>query len=85
MNACKLTYLAGPAHKARMELRKIGPAGAARSLMAGLGLSVLSGCISVTAPDKPIVIELNINISQEVIYRLADDAENTINENADIF
>jgi len=53
--------------------------------MAGLGLSVLSGCISVTAPDKPIVIELNINISQEVIYRLADDAENTINENADIF
>jgi hypothetical protein len=34
----------------------------------------LSGCISVTAPDKPIVIELNINIKQEVIYRLAADA-----------
>lgn len=45
----------------------------------------LSGCISVEAPDKPIVIELNINIRQEVIYRLAEDAGNTIEENADIF
>ena len=45
----------------------------------------LSGCISVAAPDKPIVIELNINITQEVIYRLAEDAGNTIDENADIF
>lgn len=45
----------------------------------------LPACISVNAPDKPIVIELNINIKQEVIYRLAADAENTIEENADIF
>jgi hypothetical protein len=28
----------------------------------------------VNAPDKPIVIELNINIEQEVVYRLAADA-----------
>lgn len=45
----------------------------------------LSGCISVTAPDKPIVIELNINIKQEVIYRLADDAKKTIDTNSGIF
>lgn len=45
----------------------------------------LGGCISVNAPDKPIVIELNINIRQEVIYRLAADAGNTIEENEDIF
>lgn len=45
----------------------------------------LAGCINVAAPDEPIVIELNINIQQEVIYRLADDAANTIDENADIF
>ncbi len=45
----------------------------------------LTGCINVTAPDEPIVIELNINIRQEVIYRLAEDAANTIDENADIF
>lgn len=49
-------------------------------LSAGLG-----GCINIAAPDEPIVIELNINIRQEVIYRLAQDAANTIDENADIF
>ena len=45
----------------------------------------LGGCVNIAAPDKPIVIELNINIRQEVIYRLAEDAANTIDENADIF
>ena len=45
----------------------------------------LAGCISVNAPDKPIVIELNINIKQEVVYRLADDAAKTIENNAGIF
>ncbi|MCL9999433.1 MAG: YnbE family lipoprotein [Erythrobacter sp.] len=49
-------------------------------LSAGLG-----GCINIAAPEKPIVIELNINIRQEVIYRLAEDAANTIEENPDIF
>lgn len=48
-------------------------------------MAALGGCISVNAPDGPIVIELNINIRQEVIYRLAEDASNTIEENADIF
>lgn len=51
-----------------------------------LGSAVaLGGCISVNAPDKPIVIELNINIKQEVIYRLAADAGNTIESNPGIF
>lgn len=45
----------------------------------------LSGCISVSAPDKPIVIELNINIKQEVIYRLSQDAKDTIESNSGIF
>ena len=49
------------------------------------GAMALSGCISVNAPDKPIVIELNINIKQEVIYRLAADAGNTIEANPEIF
>ena len=47
--------------------------------------AMLAGCISVNAPDKPIVIELNINIKQEVIYRIADDVANTINQNPEIF
>ena len=49
------------------------------------GSMMLAGCISVNAPDKPIVIELNINIKQEVIYGLAEDAQKTIDQNKDIF
>ncbi|MCZ8017906.1 MAG: YnbE family lipoprotein [Novosphingobium sp.] len=49
------------------------------------GTMMLAGCISINAPDKPIVIELNINIKQEVVYRLAADAGNTIEDNPDIF
>lgn len=51
----------------------------------GLGLLAIGGCVTVEAPTEPIVIELNVNIRQEVIYRLAEDAGNTIEENADIF
>jgi hypothetical protein len=54
------------------------------SLILGM-LTGLSACVQVTAPDKPIVINLNINIKQEVVYRLDGDAKNLINEEADIF
>ena len=46
---------------------------------------LLGGCVTVEAPDKPIVIELNVNIRQEVIYRLAADAKSTVEANEDIF
>lgn len=49
------------------------------------GSMLTAGCITVKAPDKPIVIELNINIKQEVVYRLAGDASQTIDSNKDIF
>lgn len=49
------------------------------------GSILTTGCITVKAPDKPIVIELNINIKQEVVYRLAGDASQTIDNNKDIF
>lgn len=45
----------------------------------------LGGCITVKAPEKPIVIELNVNIKQEVVYRLSGDAAQTIDKNAEIF
>lgn len=50
-----------------------------------LGAVTLYGCINIAAPEKPIVIQLDINIRAEVLYRLAEDASNTIDENADIF
>lgn len=61
--------------------------GKRRAMMAGAAIlsAGTGGCINIAAPSEPIVIELNINIRQEVIYRLAEDAANTIDENADIF
>ncbi len=55
------------------------------AMVLAAGSLAISGCISVNAPDKPIVIELNINIKQEVIYRLAKDAGTAIDNNPGIF
>ena len=62
-----------------------GMRGKKRLAAAALASLTLAACVTVEAPDKPIVIELNVNIRQEVIYRLAEDAGNTIEDNADIF
>jgi hypothetical protein len=43
-------------------------AAAAAMLLAG-------GCISVKAPDKPIEINLNVNIRQEVVVSLRKDVQ----------
>lgn len=51
--------------------------------MATTGL--LGGCVNVTAPDKPIVINLNISITQEVVYRLDGEAKTLIQKNPGIF
>ena len=51
-------------------------------------LALLAGCnptVKVEAPDKPIEINLNVNIRQEVIVRLEHDAEQLLQQNEDIF
>ena len=58
---------------------------AGRLIVAGCTAAALSACVNLTAPDQPIVIELNINIQAEVLYRLADDANETIDEYAELF
>ena len=45
----------------------------------------LAGCISVKTPDKPIEINLNVTIRQEVLVRLQRDVEQLINQNPDAF
>jgi hypothetical protein len=47
--------------------------------------SVLTGCVQVTAPDKPIVINLNIAIRQEILYKLSAASEKVIQENPGVF
>lgn len=95
MKPQQLTKPAGAATSSAMEQvasrqGRLARSGMVRSattkgLMLIAGALTLTGCISVNAPDKPIVIELNINIKQEVVYRLAADAGNTIKDNPNIF
>ena len=54
---------------------------------AGIALAALplSSCISVKTPDKPIEINLNVTIRQEVLVRLQRDVEHLINQNPQAF
>ena len=45
----------------------------------------LTGCITVSPPDKPIEINLNVDIKQEVLVRLQRDVEQLINQNPQAF
>ncbi|MDQ3143353.1 MAG: YnbE family lipoprotein [Pseudomonadota bacterium] len=45
----------------------------------------LAGCITVDTPDKPIEINLNVNIRQEVLVRLQRDVEQLIEANPEAF
>ncbi len=45
----------------------------------------LAGCVQLAAPEKPIEINLNINIKQEVIVRLQKDAQDIISNNPELF
>lgn len=50
------------------------------SLVAATG-----GCVQVSAPEKPIEINLNINIRQEVVVRLQQDVRELIQKNPGVF
>ena len=45
----------------------------------------LCGCVNVAAPDRPIEINLNITIRQEVVVRLQRDAQELIQNNPGVF
>ena len=45
----------------------------------------LSSCISVKTPEKPIEVNLNVTIKQEVLVRLQRDVEQLINQNPQAF
>ena len=48
-------------------------------------LGTAGGCVQVSAPDKPIEINLNINIRQEVVVRLQKDVRELIDKNPGVF
>ena len=56
------------------------------SLLAAAAFATpLAGCISLAAPEKPIEINLNVKIEQEVLVRLQRDVENIIQQNPQDF
>lgn len=55
------------------------------ALIAGLIALPLGGCITVKAPDKPIEINLNVKVQQEVVVRLQKDAQDLIENNPELF
>ena len=58
----------------------------AAPLAVGIAAAVpLTGCISVKAPDKPIDVNLNVNIKQEVVVTLQQDVQQMIQKNPQAF
>ena len=47
--------------------------------------ALTAGCVQVRAPDKPIEINLNVNIRQEVIVRLEKDVADLVKKNPGVF
>jgi hypothetical protein len=57
-----------------------------RTLFTAAATAVLAtGCVQVRAPDKPIEINLNVNIKQEVVITLKGDAQKLIQTAPGVF
>ena len=54
-------------------------------LAAGLALAACQPTVKVEAPDKPIEINMNIKIEQEVRVKIEQQAKEDISKNPDIF
>lgn len=66
--------------------RDAKPTGMTRLGLTLIGAALtLSGCIQVRAPEKPIEINLNVNVRQEVVVRLQQDAQDLIQNNPELF
>ena len=57
----------------------------ARAFLLAPVLMAAAGCVQVSAPNEPIVIDLNINIRQEVVVRLQEDVRDLIEKNPGVF
>lgn len=56
-----------------------------RMALTVLPIGALAACIQVKAPDKPIEINLNVKIQQEVVVRVVQDAKQLIDEQPELF
>lgn len=54
----------------------------------GMVIGSLTACqptVKVEVPDKPIVINLNVKVEQEIRVRVEKEVENLIKKNPDLF
>ena len=56
-----------------------------RVFVLGCAPALLAGCVQVSAPERPIEINLNINIRQEVVVSLRGDVQELIRQNPGVF
>jgi hypothetical protein len=56
-----------------------------RTAALAVAAAPLSGCITVKPPDKPIEVNLNVAIKQEVLVRLQQDVQQMIQKNPQAF
>lgn len=62
------------------------PGFALASLIATAGLvAACNPTVKVEAPDKPIVINLNVKIEQEVRVKVDKDVDSLVNNNPNLF
>lgn len=57
-------------------------------LIGGLAATALAACtptVKVEAPDKPIVINLNVKIEQEVRVKVDRDVDTLLQDNPNLF
>lgn len=45
----------------------------------------MAGCVQVSAPEDPIVIELNITVDQTIDVNLREEVETLIEDNPELF
>jgi hypothetical protein len=57
----------------------------AASVALALGAAACTPTVRIEASDKPITINLNVKIDQEIRYRLDKDLEDAIASNPDLF
>ncbi|HVY90869.1 MAG TPA: YnbE family lipoprotein [Hyphomonadaceae bacterium] len=62
-----------------------GPALAAGAVLALTAAGACTPTVQIAAPDKPITINLNVKIDQEVRVKIDKDLEDLLAKNPDLF
>ena len=66
-------------------VKRMDDGGGLKCLLLAAIFMQVGGCVQVAARDKPIEINLNINIRQEVVVRLQEDVRDVIKKNPGVF